>query len=434
MIERSAQLLTAQGTIPIDAALRARLAAVNSTMAARGLRVLALARAFTERAHEAELQNLDFIGFVGISDPPAQGVRETVATFQRAGIRTVMITGDQQLTAGAIARQLGIMGPSDEVMEGRELAHMDPVALSKRLSHVAALSRVTPEDKLRVIEALQRHGEIVAMLGDGVNDAAALKKADIGVAMGRRGTDVAKEAADVVLQDDRFQTIGAAVEEGRVIYDNVRKFVFYLFSCNVAEILVILAAGIAGLPQPLLPLQILWLNLITDTFPALSLAAEPGEPNVMKRQPENPQQAILSARFLRAVTFYGLLITTATLGAFIWALHGAPADRERAVTIAFVTLAIAQTLHLGNARGGGPALRWRRIMANRWALAAAILTIGLQVMAVHFAPLARLLGVTPLSGRDWLVLLIFAAVPALVGQFIALVKKERGTDSATGEA
>ncbi len=422
VIERSTRLLTDKGASELTAQTREDLTAQNRAMADRGLRVLALGTARTDDVSDAALHALDFVGLVGISDPPAEGVRETIDQFQKAGIRTVMITGDQLLTAKAVAGQLGILRPGDDVMEGRELQKLSAEQLTERLPRVGAISRVSPEDKLRIIDALQRDDEIVAMLGDGVNDAAALKKADIGVAMGMRGTDVAKDAAAVVLQDDRFKTIGAAIEEGRVIYDNIRKFVFYLFSCNVAEVMVILIAGIAGLPQPLLPLQILWLNLITDTFPALSLAAEPGESNVMARPPQDPQQAILSASFLRVVLFYGALITVATLGAFLWALNDAPDQRARAITIAFMTLALAQTFHLGNARGGGPAVRLGRILSNRWALRAVALTITLQLVAVYFAPLASLLGVVPLSARDWLVLLPFAAFPAVVGQLIAYQK------------
>ncbi|HEX6132417.1 MAG TPA: HAD-IC family P-type ATPase [Longimicrobiales bacterium] len=413
------RMLIDDDVIELDARLRARVLEQNRAMAARGLRVLALAFREGHGLSTDELAGLTFVGFVGISDPPAPGVQATIDTFRTAGIRTVMITGDQRLTAEAVARELGILREGEEVIEGRELQHIEAGQRRERLRSVSALARVSPEDKLRIVEAFQQSGHIVAMLGDGVNDAAALKKANIGVAMGIRGADVAKEAAAVVLQDDRFRTIGAAVEEGRVIFDNIRKFVFYLFSCNVAEVFVILGAGLAGLPQPLLPLQILWLNLITDTFPALSLAAEPAEPDVMERPPRDPQEAILSGAFVRRIGFYALLITAATLGAFVWALRDDAVDMPRAVTVAFVTLALAQTLHLANARGGGPALHWRRIISNRWALGAAVLTVALQMLAVYFSPLARVLGVVPLPASDWLIIAPLALIPAVVGQALA---------------
>jgi P-type Ca2+ transporter type 2C len=269
---------------------------------------------------------------------------------------------------------------------------------------------VSPADKLRIVDALQRQHEIVAMLGDGVNDAAALKKADIGVAMGMRGTDIAKEAADVVLADDRFPTIAAAVEEGRVIFDNIRKFVFYLFSCNLAEVLLLLIAAIAGLPQPLLPLQILWLNLVTDTFPALSLAVEPAEPDVMRRPPRDPQTAILSRHFIGNIAFYASLITAATLVAFVVALG--QGDAARAGTIAFMTLALAQAFHLG-------------------ALGAVGLVVGLQVLAVYLPGLAGVLRVVPLTAVDWTLLLPAAAMPAVVGQAIRFVRRRRREASGT---
>src|SRR5690606_21014536 len=305
---------------------------------------------------------------------------------------------------------------------GRELEDLGGQALADRLASVAALSRVSPADKLRVVEAFQARGEIVAMLGDGVNDAPALKRADIGVAMGIRGTDIAKEAADVVLRDDRFQTIGAAVEEGRIIFDNIRKFVFYLFSCNLAEILVILGATVLGLPQPLLPLQILWLNLVTDTFPALSLAVEPGDPEVMQRPPYNPERAILSAAFVRAVAFYALLITAVSLAAFAWALRREGVEPTYPLTVAFMTLALAQTFHLGNARDDEPALEWHRATATRRALLAAAVAVGLQFLAVYFPPLANILGVVPLQPRDWGVILPLSLLPAIVGQGIAWLR------------
>jgi Ca2+-transporting ATPase len=361
-----------------------------------------------------------------MSDPPAEGVEETIARLHRAGIRILMMTGDQRLTAEAVARALGILRPGDGVLDARELGGLPAAELAPRLAQVAALSRMSPEQKLLVVEALQRRGEIVAMLGDGVNDAPALKRADVGVAMGGRGTDVAKEAAGVVLRDDRFPTVAAAVEEGRVIYENIRKFVFYLFSCNLAEVLVILGAGLIGMPQPLLPLQILWLNLVTDTFPALSLAVEPAEAGVMSRPPRDPAEAMLSRAFLAEIVVFALLITAATLGGFALALQGGDADGARAVTVAFMTLALAQVFHLGNARGSGPVLGWRRATQNRWALGAVALTLGLQLVAVYVAPLARVLHVVPLGAREWVVIVPLALLPALAGQLAAWTRAGRG--------
>ena len=419
LLERCSEILTPQGHAPLDDAQREGVLQQNQRMAGRGLRVLALAEGKAGDTGERAVDDLTFVGLVGMSDPPAAGVRETIDRFRTAGIRTLMITGDQRLTAAAVARELGIGGEGDDVLEGGDLRGLTPVEMAERLPHIAALSRVTPEDKLRIVEALQQSGEIVAMLGDGVNDAAALKKSDIGVAMGTRGTDVAKEAAAVVLQDDRFQTIGAAVEEGRVIFDNIRKFVFYLFSCNLAEVLVILGAGLAGLPLPLLPLQILWLNLVTDTFPALSLAIEPAQRNVMSRPPRDPDEAILSPFFVRAILLYGGLITAATLTAYLIALRGPTPDAARATTVAFMTLALAQTFHLGNARDVDPVVRWSRAISNRWAVAAVMLTVSLQLFAVYFPPLAGVLDVVPLRPADWLLVVPFAVLPAVAGQLLA---------------
>ncbi|HEX7049540.1 MAG TPA: cation-translocating P-type ATPase [Longimicrobiales bacterium] len=403
---------------PLDTGDREALLARNRKLAAQGLRVLALACGRVREPRGAALRGLTFVGFVGMIDPPAPGVAETIRVFRAAGIRTIMLTGDQQLTAEAIARELGVLAPGEEVLDGSEFERLSDPELAARVQRVGAFSRVGPEAKLRIVSAYQRDGEIVAMLGDGVNDAAALKKADVGVAMGRRGTDVAKEAADVVLRDDRFRTIGAAVEEGRVIFDNIRKFVFYLFSCNLAEVLVLLGAGAAGLPLPLTPLQILWLNLVTDTFPALALALEPAEPDLMRRPPRDPQKAILSAGFARAVLFYAVLIAGASLGAFLWGL--AATDPFRAITIGFMTLALAQASHLGNARSPGHVIGLRRATSNPYALGAVVLVVLLQLLAVGFAPLAQVLDVVPLRAREWLIITAFALLPAIVGQGLKL--------------
>jgi Ca2+-transporting ATPase len=237
--------------------------------------------------------------------------------------------------------------------------------------------------------------------------------------MGVRGTDVAKEAADVVLSDDRFQTVGAAIEEGRVIYDNIRKFVFYLFSCNLAEVLVLLITSLAGLPVPLTPLQLLWLNVVTDTFPALSLALEPAEPDIMRRPPRDPEEAILSRAFLRSIGMYAGFITLATLAAYAYGL--AIGDQgSKAGTFAFMTLALAQLFHLGNARSRATLVGSARAVSNRWALGAVALVIALQLAATYVPPLARLLDVTPLSLADWLPIVGLAALPAVIGQLLKL--------------
>jgi P-type Ca2+ transporter type 2C len=407
------------GDRALDDAGRAALVDVNNRLAGEGLRVLAVASGAVTSTAETSLTDLTFNGLVGLEDPPASNVTHTIARLRGAGLRTVMLTGDQQLTAEAIGRKLGLLDPDDRAIDGRALDRMSADELSAAAATTAAFSRITPEHKLRIVQSLQARGEIVAMLGDGVNDAAALKQADVGVAMGIRGTDVAKQAASIVLGDDRFETIAAAVEEGRIIFDNIRKFVFYLFSCNVAEILVLLCAGLAGLPLPLLPLQLLWLNLVTDTFPALALAMEPADSDVMARPPRQPQEAILSRPFLVRVFAYASLITISTLAAFLWALQTSAAH---ASTVAFMTLALAQTAHLGNARSERHVLLPGRAAANPFALAGAAISVALQITAALLPPLAALLHVTPLGAADWIVIISLALVPAVLGQAVHFVQ------------
>jgi Ca2+-transporting ATPase len=417
VLDLCARVRTIDGDRAIGDGERAELQSVNDTLAGQGLRVLACASGRVAGTAEESLRNLTFEGLLGLADPPAPGVRETIARLRAAGLRTVMITGDQRRTAEAIGYELGLLEHAAEVVDGAELDRLDDRALETRIRGAAAFSRVTPEHKLAIVTALQAQGHIVAMLGDGVNDAAALKKADVGVAMGLRGTDVAKEAAAIVLRDDRFESVAAAVEEGRVIFDNIRKFVFYLFSCNVAEILVLLVAGLAALPAPLLPLQLLWLNLVTDTFPALALGMEPGDPDVMRRSPRDPDEALLSRAFLASVLSYAALITAATLAVFVWGLRVSPAH---APTMAFTTLAIAQIAHLGNARSPEAVLLPARAIANLYAVAGAAVAMLLQIAAVSTAPLARVLHTTPMGPSEWLPVLVAGAVPAVLGQLYKL--------------
>ena len=408
------------GPRPLDDEARARLLEANRDLARRGLRVLALAEGPPPPPDE-EPAGFTLLGFVGLEDPPAPGVAATIAQFRRAGIRTVMLTGDQQATATAIARELDLLPPGAETRDGAELERLPEAELAGVAARTAVWSRVSPAGKLRLVAALQRQGAVVAMLGDGINDAAALRKADIGVAMGRRGTDLAREAADVVLADDRFATIGTAVVEGRVIHDNVRKAVTYLLACNVAELAVVLLAAAAGWPAPLQPLQILWLNLLTDTIPALALAVEPAEPGLMDRGPTGARVPLLPRPGRWEVAAYGSLIAAATLAAFAWGL-GRGAPTADAAALAFLTLAFAQLFHLGTARRTGPVLRWAAVCGNPIALGAVALTAGLQVAAATWDPLASLLGVHPLAPEEWLLVLALALAPALVGQSWKLLR------------
>jgi P-type Ca2+ transporter type 2C len=427
LLERCTRQLAAGGERPLTDAERKALRGANEEMAGRGLRVLAMAWKDAPEAHTADaLRGLTFLGFAGMMDPPADGVPETIRTLRDAGIRTVMITGDQRATAEAVGRELGIVAGGEEVFDGAALGALQGDEWLECVTQAGAFSRVSPEDKLRLVDGYRRAGEVVAMLGDGVNDAAALRRADVGVAMGIRGTDVAKEAASVVLQDDRFATVAAAVEEGRVVYANIRRFVFYLFSCNVAEVLVLFIAGLAGLPAPLAALPILWMNLVTDTFPALALAMEPADEGVMRRPPRDPRAAILSPPFLRSIGLYAALITVCALGAYLIALRTVPLEHAR--TVAFQTLSLAQVFHLGNARSSAPVLSRDAITRNQWALAAVVGVIGLQLAAAYLQPLPSILRVAVPTAADWLLILPFSLAPAVAGQAVKLVRHARPAD------
>lgn len=421
-------VLEASGIRPLGPVEAAELLARNERLAARGLRVLALATAVVAQADERALHDLTFVALVGMTDPIADGVLETIASFRAAGIRTLMITGDQQMTARAIGRQLGIVDDGHDVLDGRTVAALDDAGLAAAIRSAGAVSRISPEDKLRIVASCQARGEIVAMLGDGVNDAAALRKADVGVAMGGRGTDVAKEAADVVLEDDRFATIAPAIEQGRVVFDDIRKFVLFLFGCNFAEVVVLVLGTAGSLEVPLLPLQILWLNLVTDTFPALALALEPAEPGVMRRPPRDPGEELLSRAFLRDMAIAGVSIAAATLAAFAVGHFGAGGGPEHAVTMSFCTLAIAQAFHLGNRRSRFRVVSPRAALANPWAIGAVALVVGLQVAATHWTPLAGVLRTVPLDAVQWAYVFGLAALPAVAGELLKPAAPQRSPD------
>jgi len=410
------------GPVPLTPQRREDWQRKIDEMAGHGLRVIGVAsrplEAIPEDLEPESLEReLALLGLVGIVDPPREEARRAVAVAHEAGIRTVMITGDHKATGAAIAAQLGIMKPGDQVVTGVELDRMSDADLRAAVIRTPVFARVSPEHKLRVVEALQSHGQIVAMTGDGVNDAPALKQADIGVAMGITGTDVSQSAADMVLTDDNFATIVAAVEEGRTIYDNIRKFVRYLLSTNMGEIVTLFAALVIGLRVPLLAIQILWINLVTDGLPAIALGFEPGEADVMKRKPRPPRESIFAHGVGTHVIWVGIWIGVATLLGFVWALnrhggeifHPAPGALQIGRTVAFTVLALAQVFEVSAIHSGDTAF-WRApLHRNKLLWIAVLLTALLQVIVIY-APFAQtIMNTTALSATEFVVALLLAA-------------------------
>jgi len=398
---------------PVDEQEKELISKTNDEMAARGLRVLAVAYRPIASVDEDAFSDLIFLGLAGIMDPPRSEAANAIEEAARAGIRTIMITGDQPQTARSIGERLGLAYGA--VVNQQKLKAMTSMELAEEISGISIFARVSPRDKLNIVDTLQGKGEIVAMTGDGVNDAPALKEADIGIAMGIEGTVVAREAADMVLADDNFATIIRAVKEGRVIFDNIKKFIQYLFSCNLSEILVILIALIIGVPLPLVALQILWLNLVTDVFPALSLGWEPAEENVMQRPPRNPQEEILTRRFQLLILFQGLLLAAATLGAYLYALE-ITGDLGAARTVAFLTLALVQLLHIFNVRTGGVLRIDHTLFSNPYIWGAIILVLGLQAVAVYTTLMNQVLQTTPPGILELLIVLLASAASLIAIQ------------------
>ncbi|MEW5912250.1 MAG: cation-transporting P-type ATPase [Thermodesulfobacteriota bacterium] len=417
-----------QGPRPLSEAERRVWLERNQELAAGGLRVLALAVKTADRVGGAPYQGLEFLGLVGLADPPRAEVQEAVALCRRAGIRVVMVTGDQAATARSVALAVGLAAEGEaQVVQGQELAGLESRAAAARRSLLAAsvFARVSPKQKLDLIGLHQEQGAVVAMTGDGVNDAPALKKADIGVAMGRRGTQVAREAADMILTDDAFASIVHAVEQGRIIFANIRKFVLYLLSCNVSEVLAVALAALVGAPLPLLPLQILFLNLVTDVFPALALAAGEGSPGLMQRPPRDSTEPILTRSHWLAVGGYGLAITACVLGALALALHWLRMPPERAVSVSFLTLALAQLWHVFNMRHSQAGLLMNDITRNPFVWAALALCGGLLLLAVYLPGLSQVLRVSDPGPGGWLVVLVMSLLPLALGEAVRRVRRRR---------
>ncbi len=400
-----------------------------SGLASQALRTIAIGfreiplNTFVLHEKEAE-KDLIFIGLQGMIDPPRPEVKDAVRECKEAGIRTVMITGDHVITAQAIAKQLGILTKTSKVLDGQALSEMNVDELESVVDEVAVFARVSPEHKLKIVKALQNKGHIVAMTGDGVNDAPAIKAADIGVAMGITGTDVAKEASALVLLDDNFATIKAAIKEGRNIYENIRKFIRYLLASNVGEILVMLFAMLLGYPLPLVPIQILWVNLVTDGLPAMALGLDQPEEDVMKRKPRNPKEGVFSRGLGWKVVSRGFLIGIVTLLAFIFAYKAHPDELEYAQTVAFSTLVLAQLIHVFDCRSEKSVFA-RNPFGNKYLVWAVISSLLLLFVVIYYPPLQPIFQTVPVELHDWLLIIGLAAVPTflLAGSFLARKRK-----------
>jgi P-type Ca2+ transporter type 2C len=419
MIKISDQVLVDGHLVPLDETWEKRIMQAHDDLAEKGMRILGVGlrvlEKLPEKTDEETLEKeLILLGMVGMIDPPRPEVEDAVRLCKSAGIRTVMITGDHPLTARHIASQLGI-SKDDRFLTGQELDKLSDAELNKVALDINVFARVSPEHKLKLVGALQDQGYTVAMTGDGVNDAPALKKANIGVAMGITGTDVSKEAAEMVLLDDNFATIVAAVEEGRVIYDNIRKFIKYLLSCNSAEILVMLFGPFLGMPLPLLPLQILWMNLVTDGLPALALGVEPAEKDVMERPPNPSSTSIFDRPLVTGIVWIGVLMSVVSLavGFYYW-----QADSPVWQTMVFTTLVLSQVAMAVSSRGERVPLWEMGFSGNRSMLGAVALTLVLQLMVIYVPLFQNIFNTQALSFQDLLVAFVASLVALVVAEIV----------------
>ncbi|WP_017296938.1 cation-translocating P-type ATPase [Nodosilinea nodulosa] len=399
------------------------------TTAEAGLRVLAFAAKTVDSADAEPYGDLMLLGVMGLEDPPRPGIKDAIKACHRAGIRVVMVTGDQQITARNIGLAVGLVGDREaQALSGKALRPLDDLTDQHRqeLRQVSIFARVSPEQKLNLIALHQADGAIVAMTGDGVNDAPALQKANIGVAMGQRGTQVAQEAADMVLQDDSFATIVAAVAQGRAIFRNIRQFTLYLLSGNTGEIIAVALASVLNGPLPLLPLQILYINAVNDVFPALALGLGEGDDTMMQRPPRRGSEAVLTQDHWVAIGLYGLLIAGTTLGAFAIALQVWQLDGSEAVTISFMTLAFSRLWHIFNMRSRNTAVLHNEITRNPYVWGALAICTLILLAAVYVPGLSDALGTTGLSWRAWGLVFGASLIPLVLGQLSRVLLEHRG--------
>ena len=418
LIDKCNYILWNGKEVPFTAQLRKKAMEENERMGMESLRVIGMAYrrvASNERVEHENIaeRNLVFIGLTGMMDPPRKEVRSSISTCKKAGIKTVMITGDHTTTAIAIATSLGILPPGGKHLLGQQMANMSDEQLEKVVDDTYVYARVSPEHKLKIVQCLQKKGHVVAMTGDGVNDAPAIKAADIGICMGISGTDVTKEASALVLSDDNFSTIVTAVEEGRNIYENIRKFIRYLLASNVGEILTMFLAMMAGLPLPLLPIQILWVNLVTDGLPAMALGVDQPEEDLMEHRPRTSRESIFARRLGWKVASRGIMIGVCTLASFWMTLQanvGQEDQLARAQSVAFMTLVLSQLIHVFDCRSSRSIFH-RNIFQNKYLVAAVISSIVLTVGVMYIEPLRPIFKTVPLGFREWALTMVYAGFP-----------------------
>ena len=398
--------------VPLTPEKKEEILSAYQKMASRALRALAMAYKEVGKLPENDPdleKGLIFVGIQGMRDDPRPEVKDAITVCNTAGIKSIMITGDYKATALAIAEEVGITG---NALTGEELDRLSNLDLEEHVSDIGVVARVSPEHKTRIVEALKNKGHIAAMTGDGVNDAPSLKKADIGVAMGITGTDVAKEAADMILTDDNFASIVSAVEEGRHIYDNIVKFIYFLLSCNIGEIFVLFFALLLGLARPLIPIQILWVNLVTDGFPALALGVEPPEEGIMTRKPRDPKESIFAEGRGRGIVEAGLLMSILVLAGFYF--FGG--SGRHATTLAFSLLVFVQLAHTINCRSEKKSIFEIGIFSNKYLVGAVLLSVVLQLSIVYIPVLQPLFKTVPLTGGDWILILALSSLIVIVGE------------------
>ena len=429
VIDRCSHISMGGKVIPFTDELKEEVLKINSMFSRDALRVLASAyKEYSELPSDISPDTIEtgmtFVGLTGMIDPPRPEAKEAIKLCKKAGIDTIMITGDYKETAFAIAKDLGMAEHEDQAMMGAELDKLSDEELREVVKNIKVFARVSPDHKVRIVSALKANGEITAMTGDGVNDALALKKADIGVSMGITGTDVAKNTAELILTDDNFASIVSAVEEGRIIYDNIKKFVFFLLSCNIGEIIIVFVSILMNLPVPFIPIQLLWLNLVTDSFPALALGVESGDPDIMDRQPRDPKASILDRPMLIGVLVQSLAIGLSSLLAYTTALRIYPDNLALARTITFATLISAELLRAHSSRSQRHSLFKIGFFTNRTMILGTSFSFLLMLIVLYVPFIQPIFDTVTMGFEHWRIVVLYAFIPLVVGELYKFIDRK----------